>query len=82
MATHWVVMMERLMEMHWVQLTETHWVQLTESCWVQLTELQLDKSSVHSSAGSMANQRAPMREVHWAHLSAGSKELTRVRKTH
>jgi len=30
MATHWVVMMERLTEMHWVNLTETSLVQLME----------------------------------------------------
>ena len=34
MAWRWVVRLEYLMEMHWVQLTETHWVQLTGLCWV------------------------------------------------
>eukprot|EP00984_Skeletonema_dohrnii_P017563 scaffold8040_cov78-Skeletonema_dohrnii-CCMP3373.AAC.1 len=77
MAWRWVVRLECLTEMHWVQLMEKHWVKLTGLCLVQLTELQLDKSSVHSSVGLMANRRARMREVHLVHLSAGSKELLR-----
>ncbi len=34
MGTQWVVMMDCLTEMRWVQLTEMRWVRLTEMRWV------------------------------------------------